>query len=170
MERFLLVLVVLAFFALAVWGMRLGWRRRARSQSVLVPPFPQVPGEPGEPQLEAPGLYVSTTTAGNWQDRIVTRGMGLRGRAVLRRYAGGVEVDRAGAPGFWIPVESIVGVRRGSAIAGKVMGTDSLLLITWRLGEVELDTGFRGDDHGVYPQWIESLGSRNTNPTESRPT
>ncbi len=160
MERLVLTLVVLGCLLLAVWGMRVGWRRRARSQSVLVPPFPQVPEEPGGLLLpEAPGLYVSTTTAGNWQDRIVTRGVGLRGRAVLRRYAGGVEVDRAGAPGFWIPVESIVDVRRASAIAGKVMGTDSLLVITWRLGDVELDTGFRGDDHGDYPQWMESLRS-----------
>jgi hypothetical protein len=158
MERLILVLVVIAFFLLAVWGMRVGWRRRARAQSVLVPPFPQVPEEPGELLLpEADGLYVSTTTAGNWQDRIVTRGMGLRGRAVLRRYPDGVEVDRAGAPGFWIPAESIVDVKRAGAIAGKVMGTDSLLLITWRLGGVELDTGFRGNDHGVYPQWTESL-------------
>ncbi|WP_346054502.1 MULTISPECIES: transporter [Amycolatopsis] len=160
MERFVLVLVLLAVFALALWGMRVGWRRRARSQSVLVPPFPQVPADPGEPLLEAPGLYVSTTTAGNWQDRIVTRGMGLRGRAVLRRYPGGIEVDRAGAPGFWIPDEAVTGVRRGSAIAGKVMGSDSLLIVTWRLGEVELDTGFRGDDHGTYDQWIDSLSNK----------
>ncbi|WP_236791253.1 transporter [Amycolatopsis sp. GM8] len=159
MERFILVLVVLVFFLLAVWGMRLGWRRRARSQSVLVPPFPPVPDEPGEPDLTATGLYVSTTTADDWQNRIVTRGTGLRGRAVLRSYSGGVEVDRAGAPGFWIPRDAITEVRRGSAIAGKVMGTDSLLIIRWRLGEVELDTGFRGDDHGDYPQWIEGLSS-----------
>jgi hypothetical protein len=161
MERLLLTLIVLACFLLAVWGMRVGWRRRARSQSVLVPPFPQVPDEPGEPVLpEARGLYVSTTTAGNWQDRIVTRGMGLRGRAVLRRYPGGVEVDRTGAPGFWIPAESVVAISRRSAIAGKVMGSDSLLVITWRLGEVELDTGFRGDDLEVYPRWSESLGKK----------
>ncbi|HJQ45812.1 MAG TPA: transporter [Amycolatopsis sp.] len=159
MERILLVLLVLAIFLLAVWGMRVGWRRKARSQSARVLPFPEVPAEPGEAQLEADGLYVSTTTAGNWQDRIVTRGMGLRGRAVLRRYPHGVEVDRAGAPGFWIPAESVVDVKRASAIAGKVMGSDSLLVIRWRCGEVELDTGFRGDDHGVYPQWMESLGN-----------
>lgn len=158
MERFILVLIVLAFFLLAVWGMRVGWRRRARSQSAVVPPFPQPPEDLGEPELEATGLYVSTTTAGDWQDRIVTRGMGLRGRAVLRRRPGGVEVDRAGAPGFWIPEESITGVRRGSAIAGKVMGSDSILILTWRLGDVELDTGFRGDDDSVYEQWFASLG------------
>lgn len=158
MERVILVLVVLACFLLTVWGMWRGWRRKARSQSVLVPPFPELPEDAGEPSLEAKGLYVSTTTADDWQNRIVTRGMGLRGRAVLRRYPGGVEIDRAGAPGFWIPGDAITGVRRGDAIAGKVMGTDSLLIIRWRLGEVELDTGFRGDDHADYPQWIDSLG------------
>lgn len=159
MERLGLVVLVVAFFALALWGMRVGWRRKARSQSVLVPPFPQAPEEPGEPLLVAAGLYVSTTTAGNWQDRIVTRGMGMRGRAELRRYPGGVAVDRAGGPGFWIPAESVAGVRLGSAIAGKVMGSDSLLIITWRLGDAELDTGFRGDDPGAYSAWLENLGS-----------
>ena len=37
------------------------------------------------------------------------------------------------------------------------MGTDALLIITWRLGESELDTGFRGDDLDDYPQWTEEL-------------
>ncbi|HKS46780.1 MAG TPA: transporter [Amycolatopsis sp.] len=157
MERLVLSLIVLACFLLLVYGMRVGWRRKARSQSVLVPPFPRVPGEPGEPELVAKGLYVSTTTAGNWQDRIVTRGAGLRGRARLRLCPGGVEVDRAGAPGFWIPRESITGAGLRSAIAGKVMGTDSLLVITWRAGDVELDTGFRSDEPDDYPQWIDRL-------------
>jgi len=157
MERLVLSLVVLACFLLALWGMRIGWRRKARSQSARVPPFPEVPAVPGEPELTAAGLYVSTTTAGNWQDRIVTRGVGMRGRAQLRWYPGGIAVDRAGARGFWIPRESIVDARLGGAIAGKVMGTDGLLLITWRAGDVELDTGFRADDPGVYPQWTEKM-------------
>lgn len=161
MDRLLLTLLVFACFLLALWAMRRSWRRRARSQSAVLAPFPQTPAEPGEELLpEAKGLYVSTTTAGNWQDRIVTRGVGLRGRAALRLYAAGVEVDRAGAPGFFIPRESIVAVKRASAMAGKVMGTESLLVITWRLGDKELDTGFRGDDLDVYPQWITSLSER----------
>ena len=48
MDRLILTLAIVAFFALCVWGMRLGWRRKARSQSVLVPPFPEVPEYPGE--------------------------------------------------------------------------------------------------------------------------
>jgi hypothetical protein len=160
MDRLILTLAVIAFFLLCLGGMWLGWRRKARSQSVQVPPFPEIPEDLGEPELpEASGLYVSTTTAGNWQDRIVTRGAGLRGNATLRLYAGGIEVDRAGARGFWIPAESLVGVRRDKAIAGKVMGTDALLIITWRAGETQLDTGFRGDDLDVYPQWINAVAA-----------
>jgi hypothetical protein len=51
-----------------------------------------------------------------------------------------------------------VGIRRDKAIAGKVMGTDSLLIITWRAGETLLDTGFRGDID-VYPQWINAVAA-----------
>ncbi|PXY19187.1 transporter [Prauserella muralis] len=157
MERLLLTLLVVALFALGVYGMWRGWRRQARAQSVLVPPFPPVPDDRGEPVLETTGIYVATTRAGHWQQRIVTRGMGLRGPASLRLYAGGVEVDRTGRPGFWIPRESIVEAATAKGMAGKVMGTDSLLVLTWRLGDVELDTGFRGDDLAVYPQWIEQV-------------
>jgi hypothetical protein len=158
MDRLILTLLIVVFFLLCLGGMWLGWRRKARSQSVRVPPFPDPPEELGELLLPAAtGLYVSTTTAGNWQDRIVTRGAGLRGNATLRLYACGIEVDRSGAPSFWIPAMSLVDARRDKAIAGKVMGTDSLLIITWNAGETLLDTGFRGDDLDVYPQWIEAV-------------
>ena len=157
MERFWLVLAIFAFFLLCVWGMYVGWRRKARSQSVQVPPFPAIPSDAGEVLLESTGVYLATTTAGNWQDRIVTRGAGLRTGAAWRLHEGGVAVERGGAPDFWIPREAVTGVRRDKKIAGKVMGTDALLIVTWRLDDVELDTGFRGDDLDDYPQWIEQL-------------
>ncbi|MET8851538.1 transporter [Amycolatopsis sp. NPDC004625] len=157
MERFWLVLAIFAFFLLCVWGMYVGWRRKARSQSVQVPPFPTVPGDAGEVLLESTGVYLATTFAGEWQNRVVTRGAGLRTSAAWRLHDGGVAVERGGAPGFWIPRDAVTGVRRDRKIAGKVMGTDALLVITWQLGDTELDTGFRGDDLDDYPQWIEQL-------------
>ncbi|MET7998158.1 transporter [Amycolatopsis sp. NPDC005232] len=162
MDRFLLVLGIVAFFLLCLWGMWVGWRRKSRSQSAQVPPFPGIPGDPGEILLESTGLYVSTTTAGHWQDRVVTRGAGLRTGAVWRLYPGGIAVERGGAPDFWIPREAVTGIRRDSKIAGKVMGTDALLVITWRLGDADLDTGFRGDELDDYPQWIEQLSPDNS--------
>lgn len=157
MERLWLVLAIVAFFLLCLWGMYVGWRRKARSQSVQVPPFPAIPSEPGDVLLESTGVYVATTFAGEWQNRVVTRGAGLRTGAVLRLHESGVAVERGGAPDFWIPRDAVTGVRRDSKIAGKVMGTDALLVLTWRAGETELDTGFRGDELDDYPQWIEQL-------------
>ncbi|WP_410610473.1 transporter [Amycolatopsis sp. lyj-109] len=157
MERFWLVLAIFAFFLLCLWGMYVGWRRKSRSQSAQVPPFPAIPAALGDVLLESTGVYLSTTIAGEWQNRIVTRGAGLRSSASWRLHDGGVAIERGGAPDFWIPREAVTGVRRDTKIAGKVMGTDALLVLTWRLGETELDTGFRGDDLDDYPQWIEQL-------------
>jgi hypothetical protein len=157
MERLWLVLAIVAFFLLCLWGMYLGWRRKSRSQSAQVPPFLAIPGDAGEVLLESTGVYVATTFAGEWQNRVVTRGAGLRTGAIWRLHAGGVAVERGGAPDFWIPRAAITGVRRDAKIAGKVMGTDALLVLTWRLGDAELDTGFRGDDLDDYPQWTEEL-------------
>lgn len=157
MERLWLVLAIVAFFLLCLWGMYLGWRRKSRAQSVQVPPFPEIPASPGDALLASTGVYLSTTTAGNWQDRIVTRGAGLRSNATWTLYESGVAVERGGAPDFWIPRDAVTGVRRDNKIAGKVMGTDALLVLTWRLGDVELDTGFRGDDLDDYPKWTEQL-------------
>lgn len=158
MDRLLLTMVVLAFFLLCVWGMRRGWRRQAREQSVKLDPFPTVPEDTGEAVLpDIVGLYASTTLSGRWQDRVVTRGVGLRSSVTLRCFADGIEVERVGAPGFWIPRESIVDARVGKAIAGKVMGTNSLLVVTWQLGDRLLDTGVRGDDLELYPSWIDTL-------------
>ncbi|WP_240519415.1 transporter [Amycolatopsis antarctica] len=162
MDRFLLSLAVLAFFALCVFGMWRGWRRQARAQSVEFPPFPEVPTEPGPVSLELPGLYVASTRAGHWQERIVTRGAGLRTSGTLRLHPDGIEVERIGAPGFWIPRSAVVAVATGRGMAGKVMGTDALLVITWRPGEgtagpVEVDTGFRADDIGRYRAWIDAV-------------
>lgn len=158
MDRLLLTLLMVAIFVLSAWAMWRGWRRKARRQRVELPQLPTRPDELGQPVLPAAsGLYVSTTTAGQWHDRIVTGGMGLRSAATWRLYPQGLAVSRVGAPDVWIPAEFIVDVRRDRAIAGKVMGTDSLLVLTWLLGQHRLDTGFRGDDLGGYDQWISAL-------------
>lgn len=159
MDRFLLTLLVLAVFLLAVYGMWRGWRRKAREQSAQYAPFPPVPDDLGPELAAAEGLYVATTASGRWQERIVTRGVGLRGKATLRRHESGIVVDRSPAASFLIPAESIVDIQTGQKMAGKVMGTDGLLVITWRLGDQLLDTGFRGDDVDVYPEWIKIGGA-----------
>jgi hypothetical protein len=164
MIRLLLVLVVVAVFALCVAAMWWGWRNRARRQAVVLPPLPAVPAwwRDGEPDRDpllpvATGVYVGSTTAGDWQDRIAAHGLGLRAAAELALFEAGLVVVRIGANPLWIPAEALREARTDRALAGKVMSADGLLVVRWRLGDHLLDTGFRGDDKDSYPRWVAEL-------------
>ncbi len=92
------------------------------------------------------GQYVATTTAGDLLDRIVAHGLGHRGRAVLRAGDAGVLIQRVGEVDLWIPRADLRDVRLGSGQAQKAFEAGGLILITWQLGDHEVDTGFRADD------------------------
>jgi len=163
--RFGLVLVVLAVFVLCAAAMWWGWRNRARRQAAMLPPFPDVPawwreGEAGHAPLlpVASGVYVGTTTAGDWQDRIAVGDIGFRSAAELALYDSGLLVSRTGASPLWIPAEALREARTDRALAGKVMSADGLLVVRWQLGDHLLDTGFRGDDKDSYQRWVAELG------------
>jgi len=160
--RSLLVLLFVAAFVLAVYGMARGWRARARRQAAVFPSFPTPPADlPDDEgtQLLAPltGVYVGTTTAGNWQDRIVVGDVGHRAEAELRLFPSGLLVDRVGASPLWIPAGALRDARTDRALAGKVMTRDGLLVVTWSLGEHLLDTGFRADEKTSYAEWVRVL-------------
>ncbi|HEY3606459.1 MAG TPA: transporter [Pseudonocardiaceae bacterium] len=158
MSRLLLSLAVVAFFVLCAAGMRLGWRNRQRRQSRL-PELPAVPADPGTPLMaELTGVYVGTTTAGDWQDRIVVHGLGNRAATRVRLFNDGVLLDNAGGP-LWIPADDLVDARADRALAGKAMGVDGLLVFRWRLGEHVLDSGVRGDDRDGYHEWITAVAA-----------
>lgn len=128
-----------------LWGlMWLGWRGRGRRQSSL-PPLPAVPaGGVGTPVLDdLRAVYVSTTSAGRWLDRVVAQGLGTRSEAAVRVTPEGVHIVRVGAPDLWIPTASLDDVRLERAIAGKVVEKEGLVVLTWRLGTARLDTGLR---------------------------
>ncbi len=157
-----MTLVVVGFFLLCAAAMWVGWRRRAAAQRARYAPFPPVPSSDdgvdlGEPIATMTGIYVATTAAGRWQDRIVAHGVGWRGPATLRRHPAGVVVNRGGARDLFIAADAIRDVTTARGMAGKVMGTDGLLVITWQHGDTEVDTGFRGDDRGAYADWIAAL-------------
>ena len=157
MIRALLVLLCVAFFVFALWGMRLGWRHRAARQSDLVP-------RPAPPEVAAPalvadlvGVYVGSTYATSWQDRVAAQGLGIRSNARATLSADGVLIDREGAEAIFIPADSIVDARLAPGLAGKVVGAGGLVVIRWRLGDVEIDSGLRGDDKTIYPLWVRTI-------------
>jgi hypothetical protein len=143
-ERLLATLLMLAVIAGLLLLMRRGWRRRAARQGHLPPPPPAPPAEPGEALLDpVAGFYVSTTTAGDWLDRVVAHGLGVRSRAIVHVTTAGVRVGRTGADDLWVPADALRGVRRERGMAGKYVEEGGLVVLTWALGEHLLDTGLR---------------------------
>ncbi|WP_243761133.1 hypothetical protein [Streptomyces sp. YIM 98790] len=145
---------------LVYWLMRQGWQWRGLLQSDLpalpAPPEAAAPG-PDDGRLRLAGRYHGTTTAGQWLDRIVAHGLGVRSRAELTLTEGGVRVDRPGAQDFFIPASRLRGARLDKAIAGKVLTENALLVITWEHGGRLLDSGFRSDRAAQHPGWVDAL-------------
>lgn len=158
MERLVLSLVLVVLIVLAAAGLWWGWRSRARRQTrdLAIPPLPVVPAALGA-DLADPlaGVYVSTTTAGHWQDRLVVQTLGRRAEADVHVVPEGVLVDRIGEDPIFIPVADLTGVGTAPGIAGKVMGTpEGILVLDWKLGEVQVQTGVRADDLDAQRDWL----------------
>jgi len=153
----LIVAAVLAVvFGLAVQAMVRGWRHRAQRQAELIGTLPPIPDTVGPAIVPATkGLYVGSTLAPSWQDRIAVGGLGYRTKAVLTRYPEGIMLQRSGGHPIWIPDGSITAIRTERGIAGKALTHQGILAIRWRLPSgTEIDTGFRGDNRTDYSQWL----------------
>jgi len=140
-KAFLGILGTLLILAAAYFGMYRGWRNRQSRQADLAP-LPAVPDEDKTRGIE--GVYVATTTAGDWMDRIAVHELGVRSIADLAVSADGLIFHRQGAADVFIPVDQVTGVRTDRGIAGKVTAEKSgLVVVTWTHDGHQLDTGFR---------------------------
>ncbi|BDX32673.1 transporter [Mycobacterium antarcticum] len=149
-----LLALLIAFF---IRQMMRGWLHRAQRQAEMIGALPPLPDTVGPAIVPATkGLYVGSTIAPSWQDRIAVGDLGFRSKAVLTRYPEGIMVQRTGAGPIWIPDESITAIRRERGIAGKALTHDGILAIRWKLPSgTEIDTGFRGDDRRELDNWVE---------------
>lgn len=156
MDRSLLTVGLILLILLSGYGLFVGWRHRAQRQSDLAE-LPVAP-EPGTDLVEPlTGLYVSTTRAGAWQDRIVARGLGRRAAATLHLTSAGVLIERVGESEIFIPTADLTAIGTAPGIAGKVMAMpDGILIITWNLGGIALDSGLRLVDLQAQADWIDA--------------
>ncbi|MDT5312569.1 MAG: hypothetical protein QOE74_1589 [Mycobacterium sp.] len=149
-----LLALLIAFF---IRQMLRGWLHRAQRQVEMIGALPPLPDTVGPAIIPATkGLYVGSTIAPSWQDRIAVGDLGFRSKAVLTRYPEGIMLQRSGAGPIWIPDESITAIRTERGIAGKALTHDGILAIRWKLPSgTEIDTGFRGDDRRELANWVE---------------
>ncbi|MGW3987517.1 PH-like domain-containing protein [Streptomyces sp. NPDC004830] len=146
------------FVALVYWLMREGWKWRGTLQGDL-PELPTAPDEPGPVRLTTTGRYHGSTTAGQWLDRIVARGLGARSRAELTLTDAGLDVVRPGASDFFVPVARLREARLDKGIAGKVLTEGGLLVVTWEHGDRLIDSGFRSDHAAGHREWVDTINA-----------
>ena len=158
--RIALVLIMIAIISVVLWAMRRGWRARQRRQADIPAPH-GVPDPSDTPRSTdnrgISGVYLGTATAGNWLDRIAVHGLGVRSRAEVDFSPAGITIERQGASSFFIPTADVIQVRTDRGVAGTVRAKDSVVVITWRLGEHEVDSGFRADDSTDHRTLLDGL-------------
>lgn len=135
--------IVIAFLALALVLMYVGWRRRQRSQSGLPRPL-EVPDAATE-VLRVAGLYVATTLVDEPLNRIAVAGLGYRARATVAVTSApaGVVLALAGEPEAFIPATDIQRVERATWTIDRVVEKNGLVRLTWLLGDTIVDSYVR---------------------------
>lgn len=142
------LLVVLGLALLT--GMAFGWRRLTRGPSAVPAPGP-VPADDalGAPRTAAfDATYVSTTRAGDWLDRVGAHGLGVRSAATVQVFDAGVVLRRRGAPDVFVPRAALRAVGTSGGMAGKVVGGEGLVVLTWTSAPEPADDP-RGLDTGL---------------------
>jgi hypothetical protein len=157
MDRVLLTLATFAFAGGVYLLMLKGWRARQRRQAdVPVPPVSTGGGETLVPAV--PGLYVGTTSATDWLDRIAVHHLADRARADLVVATDGVHVERDGLPELYVPLADLEAVTVEESLAGKVV-SGGMLVLTWRLGARRVASAFRADDRAAHVALRDALSA-----------
>ncbi|NNC10585.1 hypothetical protein HII28_01610 [Planctomonas sp. JC2975] len=154
----LLILVVLALVFLGMW---LGWRRRARRDSVVV--VPTALEDAGATLLSAKALHVATTYHDKPLDRAVVAGLAFRSTASVTVSQGGVTLTAPGESSVAIAASAILGVGAATWTIDRTVERDGLLMIAWRVpadaeGPV-LDTYLRVTDPDERRRLIAGISS-----------
>lgn len=144
MDRLPPTLIIVGIIILALTGMYFGWRALVRRSAGFVAPDP-VPSIVGDEVAFVVGLYVATTLAEKPFERVAAHGLGFRARTTMAVTHDGIAVDLKGRDPFFIARSSVLAVQRATWAIDKAVEPGGLVVVTWRLGETELDSYFRID-------------------------
>jgi hypothetical protein len=156
-------LLAIAGIYLLMWR---GWNKRQARQADL-PPLNEIPaGVFSSEGIEA--VYVSSTSEGDWLDRIAVHSLGERSNARVQIAPEGVLVEREGSSDIFIPAAAVRGVRLATGMAGKYLREEGLVVVTWQHGDRTLDTGLK-PRHGT-GELVRALEAQFAVSTEERPS
>lgn len=128
------VIITLALLALLALMLR-SWRRRTRRDAGLAAGYP-APAGPGRELASVPVLYVATTPRDQPLERLAVRGLGFRAQGTLVVADDGVWMLLDGGTEVFVPVAAIDLLARATWTIDRVVETDGLLVLGWRLAAV----------------------------------
>lgn len=150
---------------LACFGMWRGWRRMTRESAATLPSIPTAPAELGATRLgPLEATYVSSTTAGDWLGRVAAHDLGARSAAQVEVHDSGVLLRRRGATDVFVPADRLRAVGTAPGMAGKFVGGEGLVVLTWEPGGHDeahpdrvLDTGVLVRHRDDRPALVEAV-------------
>lgn len=145
MDRLVPTLIIVGIALAALAGMLRGWRALTRRSAGFSSPD-RVPAVVGEEIAAVSGLYVATTFAAKPFERVAAHGLGFRARATVSFTSGGITVELTGRDPFFIARSTLFAVETATWTIDKAVEPGGLAVVTWRLGDVDLDSYFRIDD------------------------
>ena len=172
MTRVQAVLLLVLLIAVVYTLMYAGWRRRARRfPSAAVATTAGATGSaadtPDTAEVAAEGIYVTTTTVASRLERVAAAGLGVRARATMTVGGGEVRWVREGAADVHVLFDWLTGVSRERGMAGKWVGQDRLVVVTWRAGDgEEFATGFLPRHTAQVDELVAAVGR---NPPDTTP-
>lgn len=139
----LMIALAVVLVSLGVWA----WVRRTRRDSALTAPIGEAPADAIVTGL-FDGFYVATTAHDAPLERLAIRGLGFRSRAAITVMSAGVALDLTGQPRMFVPLADIEGVDRATVAIDRVVEPGGLVRLSWRIGDVTVDTFLRAQDAG----------------------
>jgi len=144
MSRTEFLIVMVAFAALVLAAMWIGWRRRSRRDRGIAPAAPAPVG--GLIAVFERASYVSTTAAGAPMERLAIPGLRFKGFARIDVHLDGVSIAVTGEDPVHIPADRVLGTGAAGRRVGKAVEREGLALLRWRASETdprELESSFR---------------------------
>ncbi len=158
-QRSILVAVVFFAIGMAFFGMRSAWQKKSRRFADIPEPSRFAPVEATTIVAPVEGRFAGTTTAGNWLDRVTVHDLGLPQSISVTVTETGLQLLGVNNFALWIPGELIHGVRTARGLAGDVVEPDGMIIVTWRLGYQDLDSGIRVSRHADHERVLDALNA-----------
>jgi hypothetical protein len=147
----MMIALMVVSLGLALWG----WRRRVvRYQGEAQALMRDVPASTADFVIDA--LYVATTEAGDPLQRVAAGPLSYRAKARLAVHSEGLVVRIPGEDAVVFPAEGLEAGRATWTI-DRVVESDGLAMVRWRLAGRDVDSYFRivDGDAGIF---IDALG------------